>query len=264
MNLERRIKWIQDKAKEYGADGVALTLGYDVESAVLAYLAQQAFPDNSLVVWAGTQTPHKRHFLRNVEYSGIGYKWVNVEYGLNFVKMVKTTFELSNPYKDRESMEKYFYEQETEIDRSYKQNPEIDQIIGDMKARWKATVLRAHAKLNNYLVMSSLNRSKYETGLFTRCGEDVGCIAPIIDLTHTEIIELAREIGISELVINEVPTRGYYEGQTDEGEMGVTYDILDKYIKGEEVSTDDKNKIISLSKNSEVKKRQVDLMDKFE
>lgn len=263
MNIENRIQWIQDKVKEHGANGVILNLGFDVPSGVLAYLATKAFPNNSLVVWAGTQTPNKRHFLRNAELAGVNFKWINVEYGLDFVKMTKATFELSNPYKDLETMEKYYRTNEVEIDRSYKQHPDVDLIIGDLKARWKASVVESHGRLNNYLVMSSLDKSKYEAGLFTKGGEDSGVIAPLLDLTHSEIIEIANEIGMSKLVIDEVPSRGYYEGQSDEEEMGVSYEVLDKYLKGEEVSESDKNIILELSSKAKPKKAHADLLEKF-
>lgn len=254
MNIEQRVELLQQKVKEFGAEGIVFNLGWDVESAVMAHLAHKAFPGKSIAVWAGTQSPNKRHFLRNMESSGMLYDWVNVEYGLGFSKLVKQTFELENPYQSVETMTKYFYEHTAEADMSYKEHKDINYIIGNMKNRFKANVAMSHAEKNNYLMVSSLSKTKFETGLFTIGGEDAGFVAPLIDLTRTEIVELAKELGVNPVVINETPTRGFFEGQTDEADLGVSYEAIDKHLKGEANA-----EVQALIDNAKAKKARVNL-----
>jgi NAD+ synthase len=64
-------------------------------------------------------------------------------------------------------------------------------------------------------------------------------LLPIGDLYKTEVRQLAREIGIPDAIIREGPVSGLWEGQTDEGEMGIIYDELDQVLFGFERSLGD-------------------------
>ncbi len=64
----------------------------------------------------------------------------------------------------------------------------------------------------------------------TKYGDGGVDILPLGDLLKTQVRELARELGIPEEIIAKPPSAGLWEGQTDEGEMGITYEELDKAI----------------------------------
>jgi NAD+ synthase len=55
-------------------------------------------------------------------------------------------------------------------------------------------------------------------------------ILPIGDLLKSQVRELARELNIPEYIITKPPTAGLWPGQTDEGEMDITYRELDDIL----------------------------------
>jgi len=109
----------------------------------------------------------------------------------------------------------------------------------NLKPRLRMTVLYYFANTLNYLVVGTGNRSELEAGYFTKYG-DGGCdILPLGGLLKTEVRRLAAELGIPDWVINRVPTAGLWEGQTDEGEMGISYEDLDGCLKAIKEGTEE-------------------------
>ena len=69
----------------------------------------------------------------------------------------------------------------------------------------------------------------------------------------SEVVELAKALGIPEKVITKQPTAGLYAGQTDEMEMGFTYEELDKTIR-EGYKGENFEKVDRMNKNSQHKR----------
>ena len=102
--------------------------------------------------------------------------------------------------------------------------------IGNIAARSRAIVLFNEARRNGYIVLGTSNRSELMMGYFTKFGDGACDAMPISGLFKTQVRELAREIGIPEEVILKPPSAGLWEGQTDEGDMQITYDDLDRIL----------------------------------
>lgn len=101
---------------------------------------------------------------------------------------------------------------------------------GNISARCRMTVLYARAKSLNCIVLGTSNQSEYMMGYFTKYGDGGSDAAPIVGLYKTNVRHLARIIGVPEEVISKPPSAGLWEGQTDEGEMGITYADLDHVL----------------------------------
>ena len=82
-----------------------------------------------------------------------------------------------------------------------------------------------------YLVCGTGNKSELEVGYFTKHGDSGVDILPLADFVKSEVRELAKVLGVPAEVITKPPTAGLWENQTDEKEMGFTYEILDNYIQ---------------------------------
>jgi NAD+ synthase len=67
-------------------------------------------------------------------------------------------------------------------------------------------------------------------GYSTKYGDGGVDLQPIIGLTKSQVRKLSRHMGVPEEIILKAPSAGLWQGQTDEGEMGFTYDQLDDYI----------------------------------
>lgn len=109
--------------------------------------------------------------------------------------------------------------------------------LKNIAPRLRMTTLYAIAQTKGYLVLGTGNRSEMFMGYFTKWGDGGYDINPISDLTVREVYEFLRYLDAPTSIIEKAPSAGLYEGQTDEKEMGFTYDEIDDFIlygKGEE------------------------------
>lgn len=107
--------------------------------------------------------------------------------------------------------------------------------VGNIKARCRMIVLYHAAHSMNYIVAGSSNKSELLTGYFTKYGDGASDILPIGDLYKTQVRGLARELGIPDHIAGKKPTAGLWPGQTDEEELGITYEDLDRILLGLEL-----------------------------
>lgn len=116
-----------------------------------------------------------------------------------------------------------------------------DKLMGNVKARIRMTALYAVAEaisfttLDRVRVIGTDNLSENALGYFTKYGDGGVDFNPIGQLYKSEVYQLLdhfRDTGvIEEEHINRIPSAGLWEGQTDEGEMGITYDEIEKALR---------------------------------
>lgn len=98
---------------------------------------------------------------------------------------------------------------------------------GNILVRMRMVFLFDQAKKRNALVVGTENRTEHLLGYFTRFGDEASDIEPLLCLYKTQVKTLAKYLGIPEKIISKPPTAGMWEGQTDEGEFGFTYEDAD-------------------------------------
>jgi NAD+ synthase len=125
----------------------------------------------------------------------------------------------------------------------------------NINPRLRMTVLYSIALSENRLVVGTGNKSEGYMGYFTKWGDGAYDLNPISDLTVTEIYELLRYLGAPEIIISKAPSAALFDGQTDEGEMGIKYSDLDRYIKGESVGEELTELISKAHQRSEHKRK---------
>ncbi len=124
----------------------------------------------------------------------------------------------------------------------------------NLKVRMRMVALFAYAQQHHGLVLGTDNMDESYVGYFTKYGDGGVDLLPIVHLTKAEVREACLYYGISDDLANRIPSAGLFEGQTDEGEMGILYKDLDSYLLGKEVPIDIKNRIEHLHKISEHKR----------
>ena len=100
----------------------------------------------------------------------------------------------------------------------------------NINPRLRMITLYAYARENNLLVAGTGNRSERFMGYFTKWGDGACDFNPIGDLLVSEIYELLEYLKAPESIIKKAPSAALKEGQTDEADMGVSYDEIEKYI----------------------------------
>ncbi len=201
MVLAGRIsEWIRQKVKEAGAEGVVVGISGGVDSSVVASLAKKAVGEKVL----GVIMPCHSEPLDEK------YAWRVAE---------KLKIETERVVLDS------LYDRFSDLLPSGKR-----LALTNLKARLRMATLYYFANNLNYLVVGTGNKSEISVGYFTKYG-DGGCdILPLGDLLKTEVRELARVLELPEEIINRVPSAGLWAGQTDEEEMGLRYEDLDRIL----------------------------------
>jgi len=123
--------------------------------------------------------------------------------------------------------------------------PTADRITkGNLKARLRMLTLYYFANKLNYLVAGTGNKSEISVGYFTKYGDGASDFLPIGDLYKSEVRKLSEFAGIPKRIIEKIPTAGFWKKQTDEKELGITYDKLESMLKTGKLSTKIMNKVI--------------------
>src|SRR3989441_3366381 len=113
---------------------------------------------------------------------------------------------------------------------------QADQVArGNLRARARMIILYFIANTDGRIVMGTGNKSELLSGYFTLFGHGASDFLPIGDLYKTQVREMARYLALSPEIVEKVPTAGLWPGQTDEGELGISYDELDRILLGIEL-----------------------------
>ena len=127
----------------------------------------------------------------------------------------------------------------------------------NIKPRLRMTTLYALAQELNYLVIGTDNADEWLLGYFTKYGDGGVDLLPIVHLTKNEVRKMAKSLNIPDKIINKVPSAGLFSGQTDEEELGFSYEMVDKYLKNEPIPDDIKHKIIAQSNKTAHKREPI-------
>ncbi|QLH75255.1 MAG: NAD+ synthase [Methanomassiliicoccales archaeon] len=199
------VEFIRQKVEESGAEGVVVGLSGGVDSALVAKLCVMAIGPEKVknLFLPSTTTPEQdRRDVRELS-TLLGTELVEIE-----ISPMVEAFRSALPEMGRR------------------------ELLGNVMARVRMIVLYHYARMENRLVMGTGNKSELLMGYFTKFG-DGGCDhLPIGDLYKTEVWELARKLGLPSSIIEKEPSAGLWPGQTDEGEMGVRYEHLDRILAG--------------------------------
>jgi len=193
-------EWIKEKVREAGAEGVVLGISGGVDSALTAALAKKALGDKVL---------------------GLLIPCHSTPTDLEHARLVADKFGIETEYVDLSPV----------FDRLMASLPRgSDLAVANLKPRLRMATLYYFANSRNDLVAGAGNKSELTVGYFTKYGDGGADILPLGDLLKSQVRELARELGVPEEIIAKPPSAGLWAGQTDEGEMGITYDELDRTI----------------------------------
>jgi len=114
---------------------------------------------------------------------------------------------------------------------------------GNVKARTRMVLQYALAFDLNLLVVGTDHASEAITGFFTKYGDGAVDITPLSSLNKRQVRQLAAKLNLPQTVISKAPTAGLWAGQTDEAELGITYDDNSDYLEGKTISDEMKEKL---------------------
>jgi NAD+ synthase len=198
--IEAAIGWIRHQVKLAAANGVVLGMSGGLDSSVLGVLCKRALGPSALaLIMPCHSDPSDAAHARLVA---------------DLVDISTETVDLT---------------------------PVFDQLVGilpsgdrlavaNLKPRLRMMVLYYFANRLGYLVMGSGNRSELMVGYCTKHGDAAADLLPLGGLYKTQVREMAMELNMPQEIMDKPPSAGLWQGQTDEGEMGISYQELDQAL----------------------------------
>lgn len=198
------VLWTREQVAIAGCKGVVFGMSGGLDSAVAAVLCQRAFPKDCLGVLmpCGSVPEDEEHAQLVASKFAIPTKVVVLDSVLNALLGVLPAEELG-------------------LSQCAKAN---------LKVRLRMLTLYYFANQLGYLVVGSSNHSELAVGYFTKYGDGGADVLPLGNLVKGQVRELARSLGIPQPVIDKPPSAGLWPGQTDEDELGFSYEQLDRYL----------------------------------
>lgn len=139
---------------------------------------------------------------------------------------------------------------------------------GNKMARERMSILYDFSAREKALILGTSNKTELLLGYGTIHGDMACAINPLGDLYKTQIRQLAKHLGVFPKILKKSPTAGLWAGQTDEKEIGLSYEeideilfqLVDKRMSEKDVMASGSNKetvkkIIRMIKNSEFKRK---------
>jgi len=109
--------------------------------------------------------------------------------------------------------------------------PDMNRVRqGNIMARVRMIVLYDQSEAFRGLAVGTGNKTEILLGYTTLYGDAASAINPLGDLYKTQVRQLGKAIGIPQVIIDKPPTADLWLGQTDEGELGFTYDEVDQLL----------------------------------
>jgi NAD+ synthase len=119
--------------------------------------------------------------------------------------------------------------------------------LGNIKARARMVISYNYANVKNLMVLGSSNKTEWLSGYFTKHGDGAVDLMPLADIYKCQIRQIAEYLGIPRSIIMKPPSAGLWQGQTDEEEMGITYDLLDLILYATEIGLSEEEIINNLN-----------------
>jgi len=196
------VNFIRDAVEKVGFHRAVIGLSGGIDSALSAYLAAEALgPENVLCI----RMPYRKSSADSLSDAQAVIDALGVQHDtVEITEMVEPLFarfpDMSN------------------------------QRRGNAMARARMIVLYDQSMSFNGLVVGTSNKTEFLLCYSTIYGDSAAAVQPIADLYKYQIRQLARALNIPQSVISKPPSADLWEGQTDEGELGYTYDSVDQLL----------------------------------
>lgn len=226
------VDWLKKGVDDAGAEGVVFGLSGGIDSAVMGALCRKAFDDELLGIIMPCVSASEDTIDAELTARSLGIPVKTVDLTDTFLSMLSL-----------------FTGKEYEVDDAK------DPAVVNLKPRLRMMTLYFWAAKLNYLVVGTSNRSELEIGYFTKYGDGGVDLMPLAGFVKEEVRQLASYLEVPEHIIAKPPSAGLWFGQTDEGEMGFTYEALDRYLKTGTGDPETVEAISRLNRRSQHKRR---------
>lgn len=204
---ERATTLIQNKVDDANADGIVVAMSGGIDSSTTAMLAVDALGSDNVY---GLLMPAAENHLNNTKDAHRLASDLDIEYKTVPIQPLLGVFEQTLAPALASGGDRY--------------------AVGNLAARLRMACAYFVANTTSKLVVGTSNRTERLLGYFTKYGDGGADLLPLGDYYKTEVRMLAENLDIPPKIIEKPPTAGFWDGQTDEAELGASYETLDTIL----------------------------------
>ncbi len=204
--VERTVHWMRQQIVGAGCAGTVVGLSGGLDSAVVAALGARADLESSLAVFMGCESLDEDRELAILVADTLGVQFMEI------------------------TLDEVYRTLVAELPRGDGEEERRAVSLANIKPRLRMTVLYYMAQLRNLLVVGTGNRNELHLGYFTKYGDGGSDLLPLGRLVKSQVVRTARYLKIPDEIIERPPSAGLWPGQTDEKELGLSYDDIDAYL----------------------------------
>lgn len=196
------IRFLREETRKVGFRKLVLGLSGGVDSSLVAYLSVEALGKENVLAfflpYKSTDPQSEKDTIKMTDILGIALRKIDI-----------------TPM----------------IDAYFEAEPEADKIRrGNKMARERMAILFDQAMANRAMVVGSSNKTELLLGYSTWFGDMAASLMPIGDLYKTQVWQVAEDLHLPQEIVAKTPTADLWPGQTDEGELGFSYDVADQVL----------------------------------
>ena len=196
------VNFIRDEVHKNGFQRAVIGISGGIDSALSAYLAVMALGADNVL---GLKMPYRTSAAASV---------ADADQVIAALGIPHATIEITPM-----------------VEPLISQFPDMSKLRqGNIMARQRMIILYDQSAAFGGLVVGTSNKTEYLLGYSTLYGDSAVAFQPIADLYKHQVRQLSRALNIPLAVIEKAPSADLWEGQTDEGELGYTYDTVDQLL----------------------------------
>jgi NAD+ synthase len=233
--VNNRVAFLKEYVKKAGAGGLLIAISGGIDSAVAAGLCKRATDEltreeGRTYITLGVFQPYGEQVDISDSYA------------------VAEAFQLEHKAETniKASVDQIVLEADKALQGVGSGKSLVKEGKGNIMARTRMVIQYALAAADNLLVVGTDHASEAVTGFFTKWGDGAVDITPLKSLNKRQVREVARYLGVPNSILDKAPTAGLWEDQTDEGELGITYEDNSSYLEGKEIAAEVKAKLESI------------------
>ena len=209
---EHIVSFIAEQYQAAGADVAVIALSGGIDSTLTAHLAVEAVGSDSVYGLVLPSTVNTETNMSDAER--VASELLDIEYDVVEIEPLVEAFMEANP----------------NVEPADADDEAIKVAVGNTRARLRAVTSYFEANRRNGLVLGTGNRSEAAVGYFTKYGDGAVDCHPIANLYKQQVRQLAKHVGVPADLAEKKATAGLWADQTDEGELGIDYDLLDSIL----------------------------------